>query len=115
MTTTKGFAQLVEAIADMMAGPANTNSTGITLHRDLGWCATFQRSDIDDDDEIAVVYKNDIIHTAHCAEEEIDAHVIAEWIRDNVVMWICDAQDRLDEHGIKNPQLTPKEIVAHLS
>jgi hypothetical protein len=115
MNTTKGFTQLVKAIEDMMQGPANTNTTGITLHRDLGWCATYQASDINAEDEIAIVYKNDIIHTSHCAEEEIDAHVIAEWIRDNVVMWICDAQDRLDEHGIKNARLTRAEIEAHLA
>jgi len=113
MTTTKGFAQLVQAIADMMAGPANTNSTGITLHRDMGWLATYQATDIDRENEIAIVYKNDLISTSD--GEEIDAHAIAEWIRDNVVMWICDAQDRLEEHGIKNPQLTPEEIVAHLA
>lgn len=115
MTSTKGFTQLVEAIVDMMQGPANTNTTGITLHRVQGWRPTFTPCDIETDHEIAIVYKNDIIHTAHCAEEEIDPHGIAEWIRDNVVMWICDAQDRLDEHGIKNARLTRAEIEAHLA
>jgi hypothetical protein len=111
-TNTTGFAQLVAEIESLMANSSNTNTTGISLHRHSGWRPTFQPSDIDADDEVAVVYKNDIVATG---DGEIDAHAIAEWIADNVVEWILDSQERLAEHKIKNPELTRSEIEAHLA
>lgn len=110
--TTAGFAQLVAEIESMMDSPSNTDSTGISLHRNLGWRPTFQPSDIDTDDEIAIVYKNDIIAAG---DGECAAHAIAEWIADNVVEWIRDSQDTLNEHGIHNAGLTRAEIEAHLA
>lgn len=106
-TNATGFTQLVAEIESLMDSPSNTDSTGISLHRNLGWRPTFQPSDIDADDEVAVVYKNDFFTT--------DAYEIAEWICDNVVEWILDSQERLAEHGIKNPELTRSEIEAHLA
>lgn len=111
---TKGFSQLVEAIADMMEGPSNTNSTGITLHRTQGWRPTFTPYDIETDHEIAVVYKEQLSEW-NTGDHYFDAYLSAEWIRENVVLWICEAQDQLDEHGIKNAGLTPAEIEAHLA
>lgn len=136
-TNTKGFAQLVETIADLMEHPSNTDSTGITLHRDLGWRLTFQSSDIETEDEVSVVSKNYIVsyysstdyldletlseHLASgdghgCANGDgVDARAAADWIRDHAVEWILDSQDRLDECGIKNARLTRAEIEAHLA
>jgi len=98
-----GFAQLIEAVEDMMLGPSIPNTTGITLHCAQGWRPNFSPApyDVQSDSEFVVVYKEQILEQV--GDGDFDARAIAQWIADNVVKW---AQMEV---------LTRTEIEAHLA
>lgn len=107
-----GFVRLVAIIGDLMHGADNLDTAGITMHRGFGWQPTSQPDDLDYENEVAVIYKRQIVEWV--GDFEFDTLSIAEWIRDNAVEWILGKQRLNEELGVATPGLTRSEIEQYL-